>query len=65
MGKTFFHEKIMLFLLRKNAVESVKNATPKILVKSDPKKQIPDNRVFQLFHTATPVESAENGTPRF
>lgn len=46
-------------------VESVKNATPKILVRSNPKTQVPDNRVFQLFRTATPVESAENATSKF
>ena len=58
------HIKPYLFSLRKNAVESVKNATPKILVRSNPKKQIPDNRVFQLFRTAAPVESAENATSK-
>lgn len=45
-------------------VESVKNATPKILVRSNPKNKIPDNRVFQLFRTAASVESAENATSK-
>lgn len=46
-------------------VESVKNATPKILVKSNQNKKLPDNRVFQLFRTAASVESAENVTSKF
>ena len=35
-------------------VESMKNAIPKILVKSNPNEKVWDKRVFQLFRTSRP-----------
>ena len=46
-------------------VESVENATPKILVRSVFNEQLFREHVFQLFRTAPPVESEENATSRF
>ena len=64
MGENFFHEKLSLFLLRKNDCGKREKRHTEIYSQIESYEQFPNNRVFQLFRTAAPVESAENATSK-